>query len=614
MNSFLPELSGVVDLLIRRLPLTRRISLGYLFTAITVGGICLIVLSTFWSLAADFRQLSQVNERVTDNLAVVNRMQEMQRQARIYIHEGHGSARKRVHELHDGLQPLLQPQRYAGNPQVQARVARIRNGLDEFIQTFEEMRELRDQRERLVSVTLRSHANLAQRQLEILLQEPRGKLEYSRMLNALLQVEKDAYRYFDSLDARYVDDAVGHFHQLRRQVEQAMLDEPYSIEELHAVLRLYEDDFLAAVQRTRGYLFLVNVVLAAQTYEVGYQARQLDALVRADSAAVHERVNAQISALLWGVLLSTAALLLVLGLVSWAVGCSITRPLQRLTRTFQALNAGEMQTLVPDYPLDDELGQLGRAADSFRLRSLELAQSKRQLERSNEEMEQFVYTVSHDLKSPIVTSMGFIGIIKKLAAQGKYEQALEKLDKVVKSNERMSQLITDLLELSRVGRMQMERQVLDLDELLASFVRLHGERLAEQGCSLSIVSALPTVHASRSRVLQVFENLLSNAQKYAVNPQGTRVEIGAHRDDGSWLVFVRDNGPGIAPEYHEKIFGLFYRLDVGGEGTGIGLAVARKIMKYYGGDIWVESQPGAGTTFWMRFPDDEAVRDEQARQ
>ena len=213
-----------------------------------------------------------------------------------------------------------------------------------------------------------------------------------------------------------------------------------------------------------------------------------------------------------------------------------------------------------------------------------------------------MYTVSHDLKSPLVTSMGFISIVKKLAGQGKYQEAIERLDKVVLANERMSHLISDLLELSRVGRTETEKTRLDLNELLEDFCNQNCERIKSRGFELSLQGKFSVIHANRSRVLQVFENLISNALKYGSNPTDSRIEIGGQITPTDHLVYVKDYGPGIAADYHEKIFGLFYRLVNSREGTGIGLAITKKIMKYYGGDIWVESSPGAGATFWLKFP------------
>ncbi len=233
----------------------------------------------------------------------------------------------------------------------------------------------------------------------------------------------------------------------------------------------------------------------------------------------------------------------------------------------------------------------------------ELRLKKNELARSNEELEQFVYTVAHDLKAPLVTSMGFIRMIKDFAEKGDYKKAISKLDQVIQANMRMGQLINDLLELSRVGRVAEEKQRLDMNVILKDFQESIRNRLEKEGFRLMLESAFPTIYANESRVLQVFENLMSNAFKYGRSASGESwVKIGGRKDEDEWIFYVTDNGRGIPKDYHEKIFGLFYRLDNDMNGTGVGLAVVRKVMQFHGGRVWVESEPGKGATFWLAFP------------
>ncbi|MCI5124667.1 MAG: sensor histidine kinase, partial [Candidatus Electrothrix sp. AR5] len=413
-------------------------------------------------------------------------------------------------------------------------------------------------------------------------------------------------RYFDSLDGSFVHAATESIQDTREVIE-TLLQQPQNdverLAEIGSVLGRYESSFLEAVQRTRGYLYLVNVVMSAQAYETIYQARRLSLVISRRSDLLQEEVLGNISAISHFLFFSAISLLLFIGFFSFLVSRSITVPLNRLTRTFKRLASGSSGTEIPDYVLKDELGELTIAAGSFKQRNIALEVSRKELRRSNEELEQFVYTVSHDLKSPLVTSMGFISIIRKLASQGKYEQAVAKLDKVVGANERMSQLIRDLLQLSRVGRMDMEKKLLDLNELLTAFAESQSIRLRNAAFSFEMASNLPVIYANESRVLQVFENILSNALKYAHNEEGGKLEIHAAESDDWWYIFCRDNGPGIPLEYHEKIFGLFYRLDANAEGTGVGLAVVKKIMKSHGGHIQVEPQTeGEGAVFRLIFP------------
>jgi signal transduction histidine kinase len=598
----------MTNFLLRAIGLKKRIAFGYIITGLVTLIIVLLSYGVLNRLSSDFREIVRFSQHSTDNMAALAQMSEMQRQALIYIYEGHSSAGDQVDALYKSMLEKITWSHGLGQGEIESIVSAAKAYLNAYHDTFAEVRKQREIQKQLVLSEFRIHASRAQNLLEELAENTEEEhtalhLEYHRVLNALLQVEKNAYRYFDSLDAEFVQAATASIQETRTMLHTLPSQNMELLEEILAVLHQYESSFLEAVQRTRGYLYLINVVMAAQAYETIYQSKKLSQLMLRESERIQLEVLEKIESTVRVLLLSSLVLLLFIGLFSYSIGRSITVPLNRLTRTFKLLTSGSADAKIPAYRLHDELGDLTRAAASFKQKNIELEANKKELERSNDELEQFVYTVSHDLKSPLVTSMGFIGIIRKLAKDGKHDQAISHLDRVVKANERMSQLISDLLELSRVGRIDMDKKRLDLAALLHDFAQNQKERLAAARFTLVVEPGLPVIHANESRTLQLFENILSNALKYAKNPEeGSRLVIrSAH--DAQWNhIYCFDNGPGIPKEYREKIFALFYRLDLNTEGTGIGLAVAKKIMKFHGGDIWAESWPDTGAVFHITFP------------
>ena len=166
----------------------------------------------------------------------------------------------------------------------------------------------------------------------------------------------------------------------------------------------------------------------------------------------------------------------------------------------------------------------------------------------------------------------------------------------------MSRLIDDLLQLSRAGRVRNELERIDVAALVRDLAEELDSRLHEAQGDLKIEEPMPPVLADRGRLSEVFDNLLTNAIKYGRNPSGLKITVGSKRLNGRVRYFVRDNGPGIPEQFHERIFGLFQRLDNGQEGTGVGLAIVSRIMEAHGGRVWVESSPGRGATFWLEFP------------
>jgi signal transduction histidine kinase len=173
--------------------------------------------------------------------------------------------------------------------------------------------------------------------------------------------------------------------------------------------------------------------------------------------------------------------------------------------------------------------------------------------------------------------------------------------------ERMGRLIEDLLELSRIGRLVNPPQQVALAELVREAVELLAGQIAEAGVEVEIAPDLPAVFGDRMRLSEVLQNLLDNAVRYMGDQESPRIEIGARSEGAESVFFVRDNGIGIDPRYHDKVFGLFERLDSASEGSGIGLALARRIIEVHGGRIWVESEGEArGSTFCFTLPCDRA--------
>ncbi len=159
--------------------------------------------------------------------------------------------------------------------------------------------------------------------------------------------------------------------------------------------------------------------------------------------------------------------------------------------------------------------------------------------------------------------------------------------------------------ISRVGRLINPPEVIALTDLAYEAAEMTGGRIVARGVIVDIEPEMPVVCGDRVRLLEVWQNLIENAVRFMGDQPLPRVEIGAVQEDEAVLCFVRDNGIGIDPQYHEKVFGLFERLDTEVEGTGIGLALVKRIVEVHGGRIWVESDgEGQGTTFWFTLPAD----------
>jgi len=228
------------------------------------------------------------------------------------------------------------------------------------------------------------------------------------------------------------------------------------------------------------------------------------------------------------------------------------------------------------------------------------------LEAKNNELEQFTYTVSHDLKAPIITIKGFLGFLEKVIAGNKPENVHKDVVRINDAVDKMHSLLSELLELSRIGRMMNAAELIPFHELVQTALdNIHG-RLAPHNITVQTQPNLPAVHGDRQRLTEVLQNLLDNAAKYMGNQSDPHIEVGQQGEENHKPIFyVKDNGIGIAPEYHERIFGLFNKLDPKSDGTGIGLALVKRIVEVHGGSVWLESDgvPGKGSTFYFTLPD-----------
>lgn len=226
-----------------------------------------------------------------------------------------------------------------------------------------------------------------------------------------------------------------------------------------------------------------------------------------------------------------------------------------------------------------------------------------ELAAKNAELERFTYTVSHDLKAPLFTIRGFLGYLEKDLLAGDHDRFQKDAQRIAEATEKMQQLLNDLLELSRVGRLINEPVEMEMNELVRDVLALVQGQIQERGVLLQVQENLPSIYADRQRMTEVLQNLVDNAVKFMGAQPYPRVEIGqAGEDNGMPILYVRDNGIGISSDHFERVFGLFNKLDPGSEGTGIGLALVRRIIEFHGGRIWVESEAGKGSTFFFTLP------------
>ena len=253
--------------------------------------------------------------------------------------------------------------------------------------------------------------------------------------------------------------------------------------------------------------------------------------------------------------------------------------------------------------LDQALAKVQTELKERRRIETEREEIIKELESKNAELERFTYTVSHDLKSPLITIGGFIGLLEEDARAGNQEKIGKDIQRIREAKDKMHQLLNELLELSRIGRLTNPPADVPFTDIINETLKLTKGQLLASNVKITVQEDLPVVHVDQPRMVEVMQNLIDNAIKFTEGQPDPHIEIGVKRKDKEYIFYVRDNGIGIDSKFHEKIFGLFDKLDPKSEGTGIGLALVKRIIEVHGGSIWVESTDNeTGSTFLFTVP------------
>lgn len=311
--------------------------------------------------------------------------------------------------------------------------------------------------------------------------------------------------------------------------------------------------------------------------------------------------GARLNASLLKLLVGTALLLLASLTLAWFYAARITRTIHALMAQASALGRGEKLSPIPPQAIDFREAQ--QLADAIEQAAQQLRQANSALVQRNIDLQQFAFVASHDLRTPLNSVAGYLTLLKKRHGASMDPNALALLQRTTTSLALMDQLTQDLLAYARLDATAPSRALVNCQEVLQSTLVFLDAAISDTRARID-VGPMPSLLGDRSQLIQLFENLLGNALKYT-DGHPPDVQVRAVRGVGEWTFSVADQGIGIDAQHHTRIFEVFKRLHTVQEypGNGIGLAVCLRIVERHGGRLWVQSEPGLGSTFFFTLPD-----------
>lgn len=594
--------------------------------------LCVVTMLIGWwgqqQLLQNFMAYEQTERTSAAVLQIDRKIQELKSRSESYLHTGSESQYRAAVRLQQRLIDDIQAARDDTQPlELGEILEEMRRHVENFQQQLELAAAERKLRTRLVQIELPPKGDQVQAavidlQVELNKQSARESLANRQLLDAVQAfafARKNLLQYINNFRA-------SNFEAMLESMDRAALfagsvaqpSDPESLHHAQQELLNRLDEFRRlgsrAVHATRGYLFYSNVVLAGEVSEFVYYSDRLKAFVETQKIANHASRQAAVE--------STRNLGLGASLVAIACAAAlatrlsylIVLPISRITNTFRHLSRGETIDQIPDAARDDEIGRMAQAAMVFSRKNretsellqrahdltAELADKAQALEISNRELDNFAYVASHDLKSPLRGLNALAQWVQEDCDQLLPDGSRKHLQQMQQRVHKMESLLSDLLEYSRVGRTDLSCESIDLDIVVRSSIELIDNPIGVQIC---VDSPLPRLVTHRAPLQQVIMNLINNAIKY--NDKGAEgwVCVTCQRESEFLRIEVSDNGIGIDPKFHAKVFKMYQRVAVdNADGSGMGLAIVKKQIEGYGGKITIRSKLGEGAVFSFTWP------------
>lgn len=587
------------------LSIKNKIYLGVfslLAALLIVGGISF----TSLNVALDgFRTYKSESEKVIQTLNVDESVTDLQRNILFYTYTGHESLILSTNKTIDlVLREISNASALMNSDEERQIVERMNINLERYKETFASVVQEREFREELVkSFDRKAEA------INSLLKSKGLSIERQKVAFVVGLSQKNIYRYLQDLDYKLIEVSVKSLDQLL--VNKIVRDN----KEIKALVKDLRSYALQISQSTRSYLYFVSVVMAREVNEFSYLSEKLRALIVKKAEPIGKKVEKTVG-LSQKITISLVLLFAFAGgLFSWGIARNVSVSLTMITNTFMKLSEGNEDLEIPGGRRKDEIGILSKAANVFREKNRESRQlvkkldtSQKQLQQSNEELSQFAYRTSHDLKAPLISINGLAKVISEDVDDGDLEEVKENALKISQNASKLENLVMDILNLSRADVSVKNHEEINFDEVIKEIMdRLDWLFEENQAKLLVEINHMNSFYSQRTRLTQVVENLISNAVKYSDSEKSEKyVKISTVDRKNNIEIQIEDNGLGIPLEHQGKVFKMFERFHPQVTfGSGLGMSIVKKHIDRMDGEITFESS-SEGTRFTILLPNKSA--------
>lgn len=570
-------------------------------------------------LRAELKLLRNV-DLINDSVHDVDRdVQKLKLSVDRYVAFGHESLYQEVNRIRSRLDDEIEDINAADlDTTFESLFEQVGQHIKTYSEQFELMVEERRIREDLVQVQMPKSAAMVETSLSQLgtkpeLQSETFQIRVFEVQGHFARAEKSFLRYFESRDAEHVSAAV----ESLRNAFQVATEIQYSKgadAHLLSKMKQFEQVAMRAFQATRGYLFFQNVLMSGEASEVSYYSRKLNDYAEQQNSEISERVRNVSEFVNWLIASVTIVAVALSSIMAVRLAILVVPPITELTEVFTQLSEGETVPEVPGTDRADEIGQMAEAARVFSDQNRhtqdlleeskelgkELREKARQLQVTNEELDNFAYVASHDLKSPLRGIRQLATWIEEEDAKNLSKESVTYLEHLRSRITKMEVLLEDLLEFSRVGQIELLREQVELIELLDEVVELSNN---PKSVRVDFERERITLFTWRVPLRQILQNLVGNAIKHHHCEGEAWVKVSFRADDKYYRFEVSDNGPGIREKDHQRVFQMYQRVgNAKIDGSGMGLSIVKKQIEKLGGSISLSSEFGIGSTFRFTIP------------